>query len=128
MFTASSPIHAQSLLAAEATGGSGGSLLMLLLMVFAIVFLLILPARRQKKMQAQLKERQENMKAGTEVMTNFGLYGKVVSVDQDKNLAYLEIAPGTEIRVHLQTVSTIIDEQEAKTADNSVPDTAEKDQ
>ncbi|MCP3427244.1 preprotein translocase subunit YajC [Rothia sp. AR01] len=98
------------LLAAGGGGGGGSSILMLVLMVAILVIFLVLPMRRQKKMRQQLKDRQDAMGPGTPVMTQFGVFATVVSVDKDTNTAVLEIAPGTNIKVHLQTVTTVLDE------------------
>ena len=98
------------LLAAGGGGGGGSSILMLVLMVAILIIFLVLPMRRQKKMRQQLKERQDAMGPGTHVMTQFGMFGTVVAVDKDTNTAVLEVAPGTNVKVHLQTVTTVLDE------------------
>ncbi|WP_326503067.1 preprotein translocase subunit YajC [Rothia nasimurium] len=86
---------------------SGSPLFMLLLLGIMMLVLIVLPARRAKKAQQQIKERQDAMVPGTQVMTNFGLYGSVVSIDKEANTAHLEIAPGTVAKVHLMTVTSI---------------------
>lgn len=86
---------------------SGSPLFMLLLLGIMMLVLIVLPARRAKKAQQQIKERQDAMVPGTQVMTNFGLYGSVVSIDKGANTAHLEIAPGTVAKVHLMTVTSI---------------------
>lgn len=88
---------------------NGSPLFMLALLGVMILVLIVLPARRAKKAQAQLKERHNQMAPGTPVMTNFGLYGTVVSIDKEANTAQLEIAPGTVAKVHLMTVTQIED-------------------
>lgn len=80
---------------------------MLLLMGIMIIVLIVLPARRNKKMQEQLRARQETMTRGTKVMTNFGLYGTIDTINKDDNTAHLTIAPNTTVKVHLATVTTI---------------------
>lgn len=99
---------------------TGSPLFMFLLLGLMMIVLIVLPARRAKKAQQQLKERQETMVAGTKVMTNFGLYGTVDSLDREQNVAYLEIAPGTVVKVHLMTVTTI--EEGKKPAEESSED------
>lgn len=100
---------------------TGSPLFMFLLLGLMMVILVVLPARRAKKAQQELKERQETMVPGTKVMTNFGLFGTVDSIDRDQNLAYLEIAPGTVVKVHLMTVTTI--EEGDKPAEESSAET-----
>jgi preprotein translocase subunit YajC len=65
---------------------------------------------------AQVKEKQAAMGPGTEVMTNYGLYGTVRSIDRDTNKVVLEIAPGTAVTVHLQTVTTVVEDEAAPAA------------
>ncbi|MFW0180524.1 preprotein translocase subunit YajC [Rothia sp. P5766] len=100
---------------------SGSPLFMFLLLGLMMIILIVLPARRAKKAQQQLKERQETMVPGTKVMTNFGLFGTLDSLDREQNVAYLEIAPGTVVKVHLMTVTTI--EESNKPAEKSAAQT-----
>lgn len=109
---------AQSLTAQAAQPTGGGTSFLLPLLVLAMVVLLWLPMRRQKKAMAQIKERQAAMGPGSEVLTNFGLYGTVRSIDRDAHKVLLEIAPGTTVTVHLQTVTTVVE-------DDAVPADAE---
>jgi preprotein translocase subunit YajC len=104
-------VLAQSLAAQAAQPTGGGTAWLLPLMLVAMVLLLWLPMRRQKKAMAQMKEKQSTMMPGTDVMTNFGLYGTVRAIDRDANKADLEIAPGTVVTVHLQTLTTVVEEQ-----------------
>ncbi|MGG7654227.1 preprotein translocase subunit YajC [Kocuria rosea] len=112
--------------AAQPTGGSTAWLLPLMLV--AMVLLLWLPMRRQKKAVAQVKEKQAAMGPGTEVMTNYGLYGTVRSIDRDTNKVVLEIAPGTAVTVHLQTVTTVVEDEAAPAAETeAAPSVVEPD-
>ncbi len=106
----------QSLPAQAAQPTGGGTAWLLPLMLVAMVLLLWLPMRRQKKAVAQVKEKQAAMGPGTEVMTNYGLYGTVRSIDRDTNKVVLEIAPGTAVTVHLQTVTTVVEDEAAPAA------------
>ncbi|MUN62782.1 preprotein translocase subunit YajC [Kocuria sediminis] len=106
----SSLLLTQSLSAQAAQPTGGGTSWLLPLMLVALVLLVWLPMRRQKKAMAQVKEKQAAMAPGTEVMTNYGLYGTVRSIDRDANKVVLEIAPGTAVTVHLQTVTTVVEE------------------
>lgn len=101
---------AQSLSAQAAQPTGGGTSWVLPLMLVAMVVLLWLPMRRQKKAMAQIKEKQSTMGPGTRVMTNFGMYGTVRSIDRDANQVVLEVGPGTAVTVHLQTVTTVVED------------------
>lgn len=119
---------AQSLPAQAAQPTGGGTAWLLPLMLVAMVLLLWLPMRRQKKAVAQVKEKQAAMGPGTEVMTNYGLYGTVRSIDRDANKVVLEIAPGTAVTVHLQTVTTVVEDEAAPAAETeAAPSVVEPD-
>jgi preprotein translocase subunit YajC len=120
-----SPLLLAQSLPAQAAQPTGGSTAWLLpLMLVAMVLLLWLPMRRQKKAVAQVKEKQAAMGPGTEVMTNYGLYGTVRSIDRDTNKVVLEIAPGTAVTVHLQTVTTVVEDEAAPAAETEAAPSA----
>ncbi|WP_085529547.1 preprotein translocase subunit YajC [Kocuria massiliensis] len=105
-----STINSTGSLQAAEQGGGGSNFLLLGLMLVVVVVFLVLPMRRQKKMRAQMAERQESMVPGTRVMTQFGVFGTIVSVDRPNNRAVIEVAPKTEITVHLGAVTTVLDD------------------
>ncbi|MBT1003705.1 preprotein translocase subunit YajC [Paenarthrobacter sp. DKR-5] len=77
-----------------------------LLAIFAVF--IFMTFRRQKKAQRQQQEQQAQMGPGVEVMTSFGLYGTVVSVDDAENKVVLELSPGNTATVHRQAVTKIL--------------------
>jgi preprotein translocase subunit YajC len=50
---------------------------------------------------------------GVEVMTNFGLYGTVVSVDDVAKIAELQIAPKVVVKVHSNTILKAITQDDS---------------
>lgn len=104
-----SPLAA-TLLAADGGGAGGSGFLPIVLLAAVVVFFFVLPMRRQKKMREDLKQRQEQMGPGTRVMTQFGLFGTIVSTDPLENTAVLRIAPDTDVTVYLPAVTTVLDE------------------
>lgn len=62
-----------------------------LLLVLMLAFMFF-QFRKQKKQMAATAAMQDSLTPGTKVMTSTGLYGSVVSVDEDT--IDLEIAPG----------------------------------
>lgn len=92
--------------------------LILLLVVFAAFILLQI--RSSRKRQAEAAERREQMVPGVEVMTNFGLFGTIVSIDEDENIAVLEVSPGVTMRVHRQVLLKPADEGVPAAADDEV--------
>lgn len=76
---------------------------LILLMVVLAAFLFF-QFRSSKRRAREAEERREAMVPGVEVMTNFGLYGTLVSIDDDENTALLAVAPGVDIKVHRQVL------------------------
>jgi preprotein translocase subunit YajC len=77
----------------------------LIVVAIGLVFLMIRNGRKNKARQAELKDQ---MVPGVDVMTNFGLFGKLLSVDAVTNVAEIETTPGTILRVHRQTLSKVV--------------------
>ena len=50
--------------------------------------------RRNKKTKEQQATLQSQFAPGVEVMTSFGLFGRIVSMDDDENKVVLELSPG----------------------------------
>ncbi len=65
--------------------------------------------RNSRKRKAQQAELQSLMVPGSEVMTNFGLYGKLTAIDEASKIAEIEVSPGTVIKVHSQTLAKVVD-------------------
>jgi preprotein translocase subunit YajC len=84
--------------------------LVLLALLAVMIFFMF---RNSKKRKAELEATREKMVPGVEVMTNFGLFGTLVSVDDDTNVAQVETTPGTIVRVHRQTLSRVVEDQTA---------------
>jgi preprotein translocase subunit YajC len=77
------------------------SILFIGAMLVLMWVLLIQPQRRRQQQQARLLA---ELKAGDEVITMGGLYGRVESLDDDS--IQLEIAPQTSVRVAKSAVAT----------------------
>ncbi|MGV0109737.1 MULTISPECIES: preprotein translocase subunit YajC [unclassified Arthrobacter] len=88
-----------------------------LLLPLALAFLIFTMFRRQRKSQQQVKEMRTQMEPGTEVMTQFGLFGTIVSIDQENNKAVLELSPGTFATVHTQALSKVVQQESVAAED-----------
>ncbi len=110
-----------SILAAETTPQASLLSPMNLLLFAMFGVLIFMMIRKQKKTKATQQEQRSKLAPGVEMMTNFGLFGKVLAIDEDENKILLEISPGTTATVHRQTVAKIIEPQEA---DVTVPEDA----
>lgn len=97
--------------AAGQSAGGSGQFLFFGVMIGLLVLMFWFTSRNRRKQQQKMKDQQSRMVPGTQVMTSYGLYGRVVSIDQEAVKAVLEIAPGTQVTVHLQTLTTVVDEQ-----------------
>ena len=87
------------------------SILFIGVMLVLMWVLLIQPQRRRQQQQARLLA---ELKAGDEVITVGGLYGRVQSLDDDS--VQLEVAPQTSVRVAKSAVATRVAPQAAEPA------------
>jgi preprotein translocase subunit YajC len=94
--------------------------ILLFVMLGVFVFMMF---RRNKKTQQQQAELQSKFGTGVDVMTSFGLYGRIISIDEDENKVVLELSPGNLATVHRQAVTKIV-EPAAAEEPTVVPDDA----
>lgn len=80
-----------------------------LIMLAVLAVLIFFMFRNSRKRQADARELQSKVQQGAKVMTNFGVFGTILSIDEDENQVLLETTPGTVITVHRQTVARVID-------------------
>jgi len=99
--------------AAAATGGLPFDPLTIGL-VAILAIMVIFMFRNSRKRRREAEELQNKFVPGAEVMTQHGIYGTLVSIDDEKNEAIIETTPGTKLRVHRQTISRVIDPVEAQ--------------
>jgi preprotein translocase subunit YajC len=101
-----------------------------LLMIGALALLVMFMVRNSRKQRQTQLELQEKLQPGAEVMTSFGLFAHVVTIDDENNVAVIDAGSGTLLRVHRQTLTKVVedeaqpeqdapaDETEASTQDN----------
>ncbi|MEE2523399.1 preprotein translocase subunit YajC [Pseudarthrobacter sp. J75] len=80
----------------------------ILLFVMLGVFIFMMFRRNKKTQQAQA-ELQAKFAPGVEVMTSFGLFGRIVSINEEDNKVELELSPGNVATVHRQAVTKVVD-------------------
>lgn len=83
-------------------------------MLAILAVLVFFMFRNTRKRKAEMEQLQTKMVPGVRVMTNFGLYGMLVSIDEVANTAELEIGAGTVVTVHRQTLAKVVDETTAE--------------
>ncbi len=85
-----------------------GTLLPIILIGVVFYLLIMRPARTRQRKQMEMMSA---LTPGTRVMTTAGVYGTIVSIDDDD--AELEIAPGVVIRVVKAAIGKVIQPEPA---------------
>ncbi|RZS54256.1 protein translocase subunit yajC [Microcella putealis] len=88
-----------------------------IVMLGVLGLLIFFMVRNSRKRRADMEQLQNKMVPGAEVMTNFGLFGTLVALDEDANIATIEVSPGSTIRVHRQTLARVVEDTVADSAD-----------
>lgn len=89
-----------------------------------LIYFMIRNSRKQRKTQEEL---QEKLQPGADVMTSFGLYATLVDLDDENNVATLDVGKGVTIKVHRQTLTKVVEEETSETptpADDSTEKSA----
>lgn len=98
-------------------------LLIPLALAALLIFFLFNSRRKQKARAEQIKT---GLVPGATVMTTFGVFGTVLSIDEESNQVTIESGPGTILRVHRQAIGQIDNpEADAAAVDAPVADSAE---
>ncbi|WP_233245432.1 preprotein translocase subunit YajC [Homoserinimonas hongtaonis] len=87
---------------------------LLIVMMALLAVFIFFQFRTSKKRRAEQETLQSKMVPGAEVMTQFGVYGTLLSVDEESNEALLETTPGTVLRVHRQTILKVVENDVAE--------------
>jgi preprotein translocase subunit YajC len=118
------------LITAQTQPQAGGGIDIMTILLFAMLGVFIfMMFRRNKKTQQTQAQLQSKFAPGVEVMTSFGLYGRIVEIDEEENKVLLELSPGNTATVHRQAVTKIVEpvvvaEPEAADAPVVVPNDA----
>ena len=97
-----------------------GDLLIPLALAALLIFFLFNSRRKQKARAEQIKS---GLVPGATVMTTFGVFGTVLSIDEENNQVTIESGPGTVLRVHRQAIGQIENNQAAAPVDAPAADT-----
>lgn len=79
-----------------------------IIMLAVLAVLIFFMFRNSRKRQSDARELQSKVQAGAKVMTNFGVFGTILSIDEDENQVLLETSPGTVLTVHRQTIARVV--------------------
>mgnify|MGYP000344974036 CR=1 FL=1 len=84
-----------------------------LIMLAVLAVLIFFMFRNSRKRQAEQRELQTKVVPGATVMTNFGVFGTILSIDEEENRVELESSPGTVLTVHRQTIARVVEPVDA---------------
>ncbi|GAA1842331.1 preprotein translocase subunit YajC [Agromyces salentinus] len=80
-----------------------------IIMLAVLAVLIFFMFRNSRKRQAEAQKLQSSVVPGAKVMTNSGVFGIILSIDEDENQVLLETTPGTVLTVHRQTVARVVE-------------------
>ncbi len=82
--------------------------------MFAILAVLVFfMFRNNRKRQKDAQELLKKVVPGAHIMTNFGVYGDIISIDEAENKVVLETSPGNTLTIHRQAVARVVDPNES---------------
>lgn len=96
-----------------------------IIMLAVLAVLIFFMFRNSRKRQADARNLQAKVQPGAKVMTNFGVFGTILSIDEDENQVLLETSPGTVLTVHRQTIARVVEPAEVDTTTEVGPDDVE---
>ncbi len=80
-----------------------------IIMLAVLAVLIFFMFRNSRKRRADAQALQSKVQSGAKVMTNFGVFGTILSIDEDENQVLLETSPGTVLTVHRQTIARVVE-------------------
>ncbi|WP_235508343.1 preprotein translocase subunit YajC [Agromyces sp. Soil535] len=84
-------------------------------MLAVLAVLIFFMFRNSRKRQSDARNLQAKVQPGAKVMTNFGVFGTILSIDEDESQVLLETSPGTVLTVHRQTIARVVEPAEVDT-------------
>lgn len=84
-------------------------------MLAVLAVLIFFMFRNSQKRKREQQDLQSKVTPGADVMTNFGLFGTILSIDDEENKVELQTSPGVVLTVHRQTITRVIDTDEEPT-------------
>jgi preprotein translocase subunit YajC len=93
--------------------------IIMLVVLAALVFFMFRNSRKRQRDAASLREK---IVPGADIMTNFGLYGKLLSIDEDENIALVETTPGTILKLHRQTIARVVEQPVEEPVETAAPE------
>lgn len=92
----------------------------LILLAGLLVVMIFFTWRSSRKRKTEAETMQNKLVPGAEIMTQHGIFGTLISLDDEKNEAIVETTPGTKLRVHRQTIVRVVEPEELEHADEDL--------
>ena len=96
-----------------------------LLMLAVVAVLVLFMIRNNRKRKRDAAEMATKFVPGAEVMTSFGLYGTLLSVNEEENTVVLETSPKVSVKLHRQSIARVVTEAPAKKVASKVTESNE---
>jgi preprotein translocase subunit YajC len=92
-------------------GSALSSLALPVLMIVIFYFLLIRPQQKREKERQKLLK---GMEKGDRVLTRGGIFGTIVGVKPEENIAIVKIADDVKVEVAISTIETVLNKSASK--------------
>ena len=73
--------------------------------ILVIVLLMFRNGRKRQRDQAALTD---GLKPGAEIMTTFGLFGTIESIDEQENRIVIKTGPNSQATIHRQAIGKVV--------------------
>ena len=94
---------------------------MTLFMMAVLAVLVFFMFRNGQKRKKAAEELQKTVVPGAHVMTTFGVYGTIKSIDDAENIVVLETSPKNTLKLHRQAIARVVENAAvAPTASESI--------
>lgn len=91
----------------------------ILLLVALLAVMVIFMIRNSRKRAKDAEEMKTKLVPGVDLMTSSGIFGTVLSIDEENNKLVIESTPGTQLTIHRQAIARLIDPNEGVVAEES---------
>lgn len=102
----------EMILAAQTAQGGGMGMLLMMLAIFVIMWFFMI--RPQQKRQKAIRNFQNSIEKGSEVVTGGGVYGKVKNINHETGKVELEVASNVVITVDKNYVFSAVQDMQTK--------------
>lgn len=82
---------------------------MTLFMMAVLAVLVFFMFRNGQKRKKAAEELQKTVVPGAHVMTTFGVYGTIKSIDDAENIVVLETSPKNTLKLHRQAIARVVE-------------------